>query len=133
MVDEFQDISTLFFELLEGLRLNSQALNFFCVGDDWQAINSFAGSELNYFNRFSDFFVNSIDLEIVTNYRSPMAVVELGNSIMEDRGTPAIAHRSDVGSVELLDMCSTEISGPERDEHKGDQITPVLLRVINAA
>jgi DNA helicase-4 len=62
-----------------------------------------------------------------------MAVVELGNSIMEDRGTPAIAHRSDVGSVELLDMCTTELSGPERDEHKGDQITPVLLRVINAA
>ena len=49
MVDEFQDFSPLFFHLIKALRTHNPALRLFCVGDDWQAINGFAGSDLTSF------------------------------------------------------------------------------------
>ena len=44
LVDEFQDISAGRMALLEALKSSNVA--YFLVGDDWQAINGFAGSDL---------------------------------------------------------------------------------------
>ena len=132
-VDEFQDMSPLFYSLLLGIRANSELAEFFCVGDNWQAINSFAGSDLTYFNHFGEYFRNHKSLEILTNYRSPQSVVELGNGIMDDRGEPSVAHRSDKGSVQFLDLKRSAISSLEADNHKGDLITPVLIRIASAS
>ena len=54
-VDEFQDFSELFYRLIEKIIRNNFDANLFCVGDDWQAINGFAGSELKYFKNFNKF------------------------------------------------------------------------------
>ena len=53
-IDEYQDFSELFFALIEAIRQRNPDLQFFCVGDDWQAINGFAGSDLRFFDRFGD-------------------------------------------------------------------------------
>jgi len=45
MVDEFQDISKDRWALIESLKANSPNIEFTFVGDDWQAINEFAGSD----------------------------------------------------------------------------------------
>ena len=46
LVDEFQDISAGRMELLRALTLNGQGTVFFLVGDDWQSIYRFAGSDV---------------------------------------------------------------------------------------
>jgi DNA helicase IV len=46
MVDEFQDFSRLFADLLAEIRKHNPAVRLFCVGEDWQAINGFAGANL---------------------------------------------------------------------------------------
>ncbi len=71
MIDEFQDFSKMFFEMMNAIRLVNPNVQFFCVGDDWQAINAFAGSDLDYFENFDKFFNNSSQRNIRTNYRSP--------------------------------------------------------------
>ena len=43
MIDEYQDFSELFHRLMEAVREQNPRARFFCVGDDWQAINGFAG------------------------------------------------------------------------------------------
>ena len=48
-VDEYQDFSILFHDIIKAIQSKNQRLNLFCVGDDWQAINSFAGSDLGFF------------------------------------------------------------------------------------
>jgi DNA helicase IV len=82
MIDEFQDFSEVFFELIQAIRSINKRVQFFCVGDDWQAINGFAGSELRFFTNFNQYFWNPSCYNICTNYRSTKSVVEIGNAIM---------------------------------------------------
>jgi len=56
MVDEFQDISEPRASLVEKLRDAGDDISLFCVGDDWQAIYRFAGSDINIISGFEGFF-----------------------------------------------------------------------------
>ena len=80
-IDEFQDFSDLFYQLLSAIRKSSPEAKLFCVGDDWQAINGFAGSDLKFFKQFKQHVGDSRCLNISTNYRSAPAIVEAGNAL----------------------------------------------------
>ncbi len=82
-VDEYQDFSKLFFTLVKSLlKVNSEA-KFLAVGDDWQSINRFAGSNVDYFLNFKKYFPkNYIKLFIPTNYRSGRRIVQNANYFM---------------------------------------------------
>ncbi|WDU48467.1 UvrD-helicase domain-containing protein [Taylorella equigenitalis] len=62
LVDEFQDISKSRFELLQELVKQETDIGLFCVGDDWQTIYQFAGSELKYIRNLDQYVQ---DLEII--------------------------------------------------------------------
>lgn len=97
IIDEYQDFSQLFMNLINALRTYNPNIKIFCVGDDWQAINAFAGSDLKFFNRFGDYFKNPSLLDLPDNYRSQKEVVSQSNKFMEDRsGMPSLAMRSDI-------------------------------------
>ena len=53
LVDEFQDISAGRMKLLEALRRDDTA--YFLVGDDWQSINRFAGSDVGLVRNCGDY------------------------------------------------------------------------------
>ena len=92
MVDEFQDFSPLFFNLVKVLRSHNPSLKLFCVGDDWQAINGFAGSDLTYFNDFGCYFDGAVSLDLQNNYRSQSNIVTQGNAFMaKTNGSPSIS------------------------------------------
>lgn len=59
MIDEFQDISYARAELIKNLLKMSKQPNLFCVGDDWQAIYRFSGSELKFVTNFEEEFSNN--------------------------------------------------------------------------
>ena len=56
LVDEYQDMSKDKYEYLRSLRSLEPFTKIFCVGDDWQSIYRFAGSELTFFTRFEQKF-----------------------------------------------------------------------------
>lgn len=56
MIDEFQDISVHRAALIQAMRAQKPALRLFCVGDDWQAIYRFAGSEVRFTTEFERSF-----------------------------------------------------------------------------
>ncbi len=86
LVDEYQDFSYLFFNLIVMLRNNCPAAHLFVVGDDWQAINRFAGSDCTYFLDFPDYFPeDSQKINLLTNYRSDKRIVENANRFMLDK------------------------------------------------
>ena len=131
-IDEFQDFSLLFMRLISAIRKINGNIELFCVGDDWQAINGFAGSDLKYFNYFSDYFDPSKRLYISGNYRSDKSIVKIGNKIMDEQdGPPAIAKKSTTGDVFLVDLDEFKPSLVEQQRHSGDTITPALLRLID--
>ena len=50
LVDEFQDISQARSKLLQKIQIENEA-KLYCVGDDWQAIYQFAGSDISFFTK----------------------------------------------------------------------------------
>ncbi|NMF61144.1 UvrD-helicase domain-containing protein [Pseudanabaena yagii] len=131
MIDEYQDFSLLFYNLVQAIRnQNSEAL-FFCVGDDWQAINGFAGSDLHYYEKFSQIFNPSQKLNIPTNYRSKTKIVEIGNKLMEGKGIAAKASTEELGIVDVVNLAKFNLSTIEKTEYKNDSFTPAILRLLS--
>lgn len=130
LVDEFQDFSKMFLEIANGIRQASPSAEFFCLGDDWQAINGFAGSELRFFDNFSIYFPRPQRVTISRNYRSPADVVAAGNAVMARQGTPARAVRRDKGVVLTCDLESFPTTAAEHVRHGDDVVSPAILRLI---
>ncbi|OLQ85891.1 DNA helicase IV [Vibrio panuliri] len=71
MIDEYQDISPQRLALIEALCANNrnQDCVLFAVGDDWQSIYQFAGSDVDLTTGFSERFPNSTLHYLDTTYR----------------------------------------------------------------
>ncbi|GAB2778026.1 DNA helicase-4 [Hymenobacter luteus] len=69
IIDEFQDISQGRAQLIRSLTERHPATKLFCVGDDWQSIYRFAGSDLALFTNFGQHFGHSLLSRIETTYR----------------------------------------------------------------
>lgn len=132
-IDEFQDFSDLFYRLLVAIRKVTPEVELFCVGDDWQAINGFAGSDLRFFNQFENYIGKSCRLYISTNYRSANSIVAVGNALMSGLGKPASANKKAAGNVWVSDLNKFEPSLIEEQRHPGDILTPAVLRLANNA
>ena len=104
MIDEYQDFSPLFYEMIQAIMRHNKDVLVFCVGDDWQAINSFAGSDLHYFENFTDCFDKSIEKSLLTNYRSGKNIVDLSNRLMEGLGDESKSNSTD---MKLIAQCLT--------------------------
>ncbi|WP_342835826.1 UvrD-helicase domain-containing protein [Candidatus Lucifugimonas marina] len=133
LIDEFQDFSSPFFRLISSIKSQNRDIATFCVGDNWQAINGFAGSDLQYFSDPEKFFGTTTQLSVQTNYRSTKNIVEAGNSVMRGRGIPSIASKSGIGSVEIADVDLFEPTPMEEDRHQREPRTAMLLRLISNA
>ncbi len=69
IVDEFQDISVDRYNFLKELRDGNPPAKLYCVGDDWQSIYRFSGSDMALFNQFPDYFGSTEINKIETTYR----------------------------------------------------------------
>lgn len=63
LVDEFQDISQSRARLVKALKAQHQDVRVFAVGDDWQSIFRFAGSDIHLMRHFGREFGGSFDGE----------------------------------------------------------------------
>ena len=133
MIDEYQDFSKLFNSLVEAIRRQNPSASFFCVGDDWQAINGFAGSDLRYYHGFAERFKGAQRLDIPTNYRSKSKIVNIGNALMDGLGAPSRPHAKEQGEVLLADIGNFIPSPSEDSRHGDDRITPMALRIAAKA
>ncbi len=132
-IDEFQDFADLFYRLLRSVRAASQDVELFCVGDDWQAINGFAGSDLKFFEEFEQYFGKFRRLYLSTNYRSSQSVVAIGNALMAGLGKPAVGNKKSPGLVLIADASSFRPSLIEKQRHPGDVITPMVSRIAKSS
>ena len=133
MIDEYQDFSELFHRLMEAVREQNPRARFFCVGDDWQAINGFAGSDLYFFQNFEKLFEGAHTLPVATNYRSAPQIVDVGNALMREHGTPARAHKQTIGNVKIGYIDTFTMTSQEEKDHSDDKLTPAVLRLVNKA
>ena len=82
LVDEFQDVNNLQVELLNNILTDETQL--FCVGDDWQSIYGFRGSEVDYIINFEKYFEKPEIIKLNLNYRSTDLIVEASNEVIKN-------------------------------------------------
>ena len=76
LVDEFQDISVDRYKFLQALRSDSPKTKLFCVGDDWQSIFRFAGSDMSLVYDFEKYFGYTEQCKIETTYRFHQPLID---------------------------------------------------------
>lgn len=76
LVDEFQDISEPRANLITALRQQSPFSKVFAVGDDWQSIYRFAGSDISLFTGFQQHFGTSWLGRLEQTYRCNQLIAE---------------------------------------------------------
>ena len=81
LVDEFQDVNNLQVELIKLLLTDNTQL--FCVGDDWQSIYGFRGSNVSYIVEFENHFTNAKTIKLNLNYRSTQNIVGASNEVIK--------------------------------------------------
>ncbi|EDZ43542.1 helicase IV [Rhodobacteraceae bacterium HTCC2083] len=84
LVDEFQDISRSRGRLVKALKAQHDDARVFAVGDDWQSIYRFAGSDINLMRDFGHEFGGAFD-----GHSDVHRVVDLGRTF---RSVDKIAH-----------------------------------------
>ncbi len=90
LIDEYQDISAQRYKLIKTLIDRNPSGKLFCVGDDWQSIMGFSGSNLDFFVNFAKYFENPAVTKISTNYRSVKTIVDAGAELIKRNGSSQI-------------------------------------------
>ena len=84
LVDEFQDISAAEVRFIKCFLDGDHETKLFCVGDDWQSIYSFSGSNVGYFIDFEEVFGEPARSDLTANYRCPETVVDAGDTLISN-------------------------------------------------
>ena len=81
IIDEYQDISVSRFKLIKALQ-NYTGAKVICVGDDWQSIYRFSGSDIDLFTNFEKYFGASKFLKIEKTYRNSQELIDVASSFV---------------------------------------------------
>lgn len=102
LIDEYQDISAQRYELIKSLMNKNSNCKIFCVGDDWQSIMGFAGSDLDFFVNFSDYFDHPARTDLTVNYRSVKSIVDTGAEIIKQNGSSQLKKKTTANDKSLI-------------------------------
>lgn len=83
IIDEFQDISIGRYNLVKEIKKANPSCRLFCVGDDWQSIYRFTGSDIALFKNFSDYFGATEQSKIETTYRFHNPLIDLSSKFIQ--------------------------------------------------
>ncbi len=129
LVDEFQDISFDRYAFLSSLRREMPQTKLFCVGDDWQSIYRFSGSDLTLFTRFEEYFGYTKECNIETTYRFGEPMLQLSSDFIKKNPNQK---RKTPSSYNELVATSYEFVGYVGENGKeGESYFDTLKRVLN--
>ena len=82
IVDEYQDISRQRFDLTKSLSQICDA-KIIAVGDDWQSIYAYAGSDITLFTKFKESMGYGQELKITRTYRNAQEVIDIAGGFIQ--------------------------------------------------
>lgn len=121
-VDEAQDMSPNYLLLLQSLDSLLPHAKMMFVGDDWQAINRFAGADVNLFIELNKHYGETSGYALKKNYRSRKSIVEAGNLLM---GGNSIEHSKamkwEAAKIQSTDIDSVWLEFRKEDIYKAER------------
>lgn len=82
LVDEFQDISKDRYRLIEAMKSANPELEVMCVGDDWQSIYRFGGSDISIMRDASTPKFNRKRVDLTETYRLPQGIADVSRTFI---------------------------------------------------
>ncbi|MDE7366724.1 MAG: UvrD-helicase domain-containing protein, partial [Lachnospiraceae bacterium] len=82
IVDEYQDISRQRFDLVKSFSEVTDA-KIVAVGDDWQSIYAFSGSDITLFTNFEEKMGYAKLMKIVRTYRNSQEVIDIAGNFIQ--------------------------------------------------
>ena len=82
IVDEYQDISRQRFDLVKAFSEVTSA-KVMAVGDDWQSIYAFSGSDITLFTKFEEKMGYARLMKIVHTYRNSQEVIDIAGNFIQ--------------------------------------------------
>ena len=86
IIDEFQDIARQRFNLTKRLSEITKA-KVVAVGDDWQSIYAFSGSDITLFTRFLELMGAGTELKITHTYRNSQELIDIAGNFVQKNST----------------------------------------------
>jgi DNA helicase-4 len=82
IIDEFQDIARQRFNFTKRLSEITKA-KVVAVGDDWQSIFAFSGSEIGLFTRFLELMGSGTEMKITHTYRNSQELIDIAGGFVQ--------------------------------------------------
>lgn len=86
IIDEFQDIARQRFNLTKTLA-NVTGAKIVAVGDDWQSIFAFAGSDITLFQKFLELMGHGVEMQINHTYRNAQELIDIAGGFIQKNPT----------------------------------------------
>jgi DNA helicase IV len=83
LVDEFQDMSQGRYALLAALKKANPGAKLYAVGDDWQSVYRFNGSDVSIICRFSEYFGVTSHNQILQTYRFNTEILHVSSTFIQ--------------------------------------------------
>jgi len=114
LVDEYQDISADRQLLLESMKIANPHVHFMYVGDDWQSINRFAGSDISIMKKTSHVSPLHKTVRLEETHRFPQSLVDISAEFIQrnpDQLTKQITSTVSSTSKQVLFLHTSTRSG----------------------
>ena len=138
MIDEFQDISVGRAKLIRALQKSNPNLQLFCVGDDWQAIFRFTGSDINIMKNFEGNFGTYVRSDLSTTFRCEQKISDeatnfiLKNEFQISKSVQSIKKNQDSSVyICLREQTHTNLPLQKRKQQKTQFLNDQLLEILN--
>ena len=129
IVDEYQDISRQRFDLVSALH-DVTAAKIIAVGDDWQSIYAFSGSDITLFTKFKEKMGYAALLKIVRTYRNSQEVIDIAGNFIQKNGEQI--QKDLVSNKHVEDPVIVYTYDSKRKDPKGDNRSGVNYAIAHA-
>lgn len=129
IVDEYQDISRQRFNLAKAIS-DLTGAKVVAVGDDWQSIFSFAGSEITLFTEFVKVFGYGKELKITRTYRNAQEVIDIAGDFIQKNSTQIKKELKSIKTIKQPVVIYTYNSSDKKMNEMASKVSDTIGRIL---
>jgi DNA helicase-4 len=130
LVDEFQDISAPRARLVKALKDGAEGCSLFCVGDDWQSIYRFTGSDITFTTNFEKYFGVTQTSALDLTFRFNSSICDVAERFVLQN--PAQVKKHIDNHIKVQQPAVSLLRADNRGAVGSVDSDPRLLRVLDA-
>ena len=131
LVDEFQDISDPRARLVIALRDSVADSSLFCVGDDWQSVYRFTGSDIRYTTSFESSFGATKVSVLDKTFRFNNSICDISSRFIQENPIQVRKQLSTLTQVSSPAVSLLRANKIRRDDEQLDERISKVLSIIS--